>query len=269
VVVTDGYVTVEREALELISRHLGDANLFALGIGSSVNRYLIEALAHAGRGEPFIVTDPAQADQVAQQLSATIATPVLSNVKVAFDGFEVSDVEPSAVPDVLASRPVVIHGKWRGAPRGTVTLSGFTGSGRWSQTFDVSKVTPRPEHEALRFLWARERVARLSDYAAVATPSAEEVAEVTALGLRYGLLTKYTSFIAVLEQVRSAGVAAVDVEQPLPLPDGVSEAAVGETHGDEPPFVWVAALAMLVVAVSVVRGRVGLRVPASRRGSRG
>lgn len=268
-VVTDGYVTVEREALELISRHLGEANLFALGVGSSVNRYLIEALAHAGRGAPFIVTDPSQADHIAQQLSATIATPVLSNVKVAFDGFEVSEVEPSAVPDVLASRPVVIHGKWRGAPRGTVTVSGVTGAGRWSQTFDVSKVTPRPEHEALRFLWARERVARLSDYAAVATPSAEEVAEVTALGLRHGLLTKYTSFVAVLEQVRNAGAAAVDVEQPLPLPDGVGEAAVGETHGDEPPFLWVAALAMLVVAVNALRGRVGLRDLVALRGSRG
>jgi Ca-activated chloride channel family protein len=38
VVVTDGYVTVEREAFELVRSNLSKANVFAFGIGSSVNR---------------------------------------------------------------------------------------------------------------------------------------------------------------------------------------------------------------------------------------
>ena len=61
VVVTDGYVTVEREAFELVRRNLSQANLFSFGIGSSVNRHLMEGLARAGMGEPFIITKPAQA----------------------------------------------------------------------------------------------------------------------------------------------------------------------------------------------------------------
>ena len=58
VVVTDGYVTVEREAFELVRKNLSQANLFAFGIGSSVNRHLMEGLARAGMGEPFVITDP-------------------------------------------------------------------------------------------------------------------------------------------------------------------------------------------------------------------
>ena len=47
--------------MDLVRAHLGDANVFAFGIGSSVNRFLIEGLARAGRGEPFIVLNPQQA----------------------------------------------------------------------------------------------------------------------------------------------------------------------------------------------------------------
>jgi Ca-activated chloride channel family protein len=255
IVITDGYVTVEREALELISSNLGDANLFAFGIGSSVNRYIIEAMAHAGRGMPFIVSDESQANAVAAQLAAYIRSPVLTQVKVKWSGFEVHDVEPSAVPDVLADRPVVIQGKWSGVPSGTVTVSGVTGEGPWSKTFELGKVTPRAEYGALKFLWARERVARLSDYASVGGATEAERTEVTELGLKYELLTRFTSFIAVLEEVRNPGAPAQDVEQPLPLPDGVSEDAVGGQTGDEPPFVWVLAMMLLVAGGSLALRR--------------
>ncbi|MCU0700612.1 MAG: VIT and VWA domain-containing protein [Myxococcaceae bacterium] len=61
IIVTDGYVGCEREAFTLIRDRLDQANVFAFGIGSSVNRTLIEGLAHAGRGEPFFVLSQAEA----------------------------------------------------------------------------------------------------------------------------------------------------------------------------------------------------------------
>jgi Ca-activated chloride channel family protein len=70
------------------------------------------------------------------------------------------------------------------------------------------------------------------------------VAEITSLGLNYGLLTRYTSFIAVQEIVRRTTGNAEDVEQPLPLPAGVSDLAVGVTRGPEPDIVWLAAVVM-------------------------
>lgn len=56
VLLTDGYIDAERSVFDYVRDHLDETNLFAFGIGSSVNRYLIEGLAHAGQGEPFIVT---------------------------------------------------------------------------------------------------------------------------------------------------------------------------------------------------------------------
>ena len=68
VIATDGYVDVEAEAFELIHNNLGGTNFFAFGIGSSVNRHLIEGLAYVGKGEPFIVTSPQEAEAAAARL---------------------------------------------------------------------------------------------------------------------------------------------------------------------------------------------------------
>ncbi len=254
IVITDGYVDVEREAMELISRNLGESNLFAFGIGSAVNRYLIEGLARAGRGTPFIVTAPNEARAVADKLREYVRAPLLTHVRVAVEGFEVSGLEPESMPDLLADRPLVVQGKWSGAPRGTIVVSGMTGAGPWHRTFDVSRAVPDDSNSALRSLWARQRISRLSDFAAFGPETNEERELVTALGLRYGLLTRHTSFVAVLEQVRNTSGRADEVEQPLPLPDGVSELAVGGERGDEPGVAWVFALAALA-AVFALRSR--------------
>src|SRR6185436_19069621 len=86
------------------------------------------------------------------------------DVRIAYDGFDAYDVEPKAAPDVFASRPVVVHGKWRGTPKGTITLSGVSGTGTYTQRFDVAQVSPRAENRALPFLWARSRIASLGDF---------------------------------------------------------------------------------------------------------
>lgn len=61
VIATDGYVDVERDAFTLIREHLDDANVFTFGIGSSVNRHLIEGMARVGEGTPFVVLKPDEA----------------------------------------------------------------------------------------------------------------------------------------------------------------------------------------------------------------
>ena len=70
------------------------------------------------------------------------------------------------------------------------------------------------------------------------------------LGLTYELLTRYTSFIAVHEVVRPMDGSATDVAQPLPLPKGVSDLAVGGgmAQGPEPPLALLVGLAFAALA---------------------
>lgn len=247
VLVTDGYISGEQETFEYIRQNLDKSNIFAFGIGSSVNRYLIEGVAKAGMGEPFIIEGPGKAAEAADKFREYIQSPVLTDLNFRSNGFEIYDVFPAHLPDLLAGRPVIVFGKWRGNPTGSLELRGKSGGGDYSASFDVASVQPDEGNLALRYLWARSRIAELSDYGSP-NVSADRVKEITQLGLKYNLLTQYTSFIAVREVIRKPNGDATDVDQPLPLPLGVSDMAVGS----EPELVWLlaglAAIAIFLIA---------------------
>jgi len=226
VIVTDGYVSVEKEAFDLIRNNLGNANMFAFGIGSSVNRHLIEGMARVGMGEPFIITRPDEAGEKAAKFRKLIESPVLTGITVDFKDFKTYDIEPPSIPDVMAQRPVILFGKWRGRPKGNILVKGITGDRKYRKKVNVANVKPLKTNSALRYLWARHRIALLSDYNRL-SPQDERVKEVTSLGLTYNLLTQYTSFVAIDTQIRLKDGKAQTVKQPLPLPQGVSDYAVG------------------------------------------
>jgi Ca-activated chloride channel homolog len=225
VVATDGYVTVEKQAFHVISERLGEANMFPFGIGSSVNRHLIEGMARAGLGEPFVVLDGGEAAEKADRFREYISAPVLQGIEVEFGGIDAYDVEPPAAPDLFASRPVVVFGKFEGPAEGEIVVSGYTSEGLVEICLDLGDALVSDDHEALRYLWARHRIRRLSDLNSFGEDE-EAVAEVTRLGLDYSLMTQYTSFVAVDRVVRADGEYET-VDQPLPLPEGVSDLAVG------------------------------------------
>jgi Ca-activated chloride channel family protein len=248
VLVTDGFISAESDVFGLVSQNLGQANFFAFGIGSSVNRHLIEGVARAGRGEPFVITGPDEAGPTAERFRRYIESPVLTQVSVAFEGLETYDVEPATFPDLLAERPLVVFGKWRGARGGRIVVRGHGGQGPYEQVLDVSATEAAPAGRALPWLWARSRIASLSDYGVTSAAQLHRD-DIVALGLRYNLLTAFTSFIAVYEVVRNTE-GATDVDQPLPLPQGVSNLAVGGVmqSASEPGLVlMLAALAGLML----------------------
>lgn len=226
VVVTDGYVDIEREAFDLVRRERGRANLFAFGIGSSVNRWLIEGLARAGMGEPFFVLHPGEATATAGRFRDYISSPVLTDIRVKYEGFRTSEVQPESVPDVFADRPIELIGKWTGEAAGRIVVTGQGGAGPFEQVFDLKAQAEKGvENPALQPLWAREKVRTLADNRHLGE---ENQREITTLGLTYGLLTEFTSFVAVDETPREVREKLRKVRQPLPLPKGVSESALSE-----------------------------------------
>ncbi|MBN2214267.1 MAG: VWA domain-containing protein [Bacteroidales bacterium] len=226
VAITDGYVSVEKEAFDLISGNLDNANFFAFGIGSSVNRYLIEGMSHVGNGESFIITGQKEAGKTSEKFRKYISSPVLTDIKVEYPGFNVYDVQPAVYPDVFAEKPLIITGKYKGDPKGLIRITGKTADILFSESFDVKNLKPDQSNLALKYLWAREKIRLLDDYTRVVNDQ-DLVKQITGLGLKYNLLTSYTSFIAIDSEIRNNGETITTVKQPLPLPQGVSNYAVG------------------------------------------
>jgi Ca-activated chloride channel family protein len=253
VLITDGYISGEQGVFEHIRANLNKCNVFAFGIGGSVNRYLIEGVAKAGMGEPFIVTDETEAGAIANKFREYIQTPVLTDIHVRSVGFDTYDVNPMNFPDLFAQRPIVLFGKWRGPLAGTIELTGKTGQGDFVSRFDVANGQLDEGNSALRYLWARSRIAELSDYGS-SDVSEDDAKQITALGLKYNLLTQYTSFIAVREVVTNPTGSAEDVNQPQPLPMHVSELAVGGAEvGSEPELVWLVMGSLLLATIMILR----------------
>lgn len=236
---TDGYVGVEAQTFDYIRNNLGQANFFAFGIGSSVNRHLIEGMAHVGYGEPFFALNEEEAVLEARKFRRYIEQPVLTDIAVTFDGLEVYDVLPEDWPDLFAERPLIISGKYKGEAKGDLLVSGTSGKRRVEMKVPVA--APEKESPALRYLWAREKLRLLSDYANLGghwNRDSSLVEQITALGLHYSLLTSYTSFIAIDSLITNPGGAQNTVLQPSALPQGVSNNAVGgQPSPPSPPAV--------------------------------
>jgi len=237
VIITDGYVAVEQEAFQIIRENKNNTNFFAFGIGRSVNRYLIEGMAFAGNGEPLFITNFQDTEKEVERFRNYINTRVLTRIKLESKGIEIYDVEPAGIPDLMAERPITVFGKYKGKAKGTLTLSGKTGRKTYKQSFDIAAAKPSANNLALRYLWARERIKYL-DYMENSNSrwwnsnaDSSISKEITRLGLKYGLMTKYTSFIAIDEVVMEKDGKPVTVKQPLPLPEGVSNDAVA--RGEE------------------------------------
>lgn len=246
-IVTDGYVSVEDRIFDYISTSLGDANFFALGIGMAVNRHLIEGIAHAGMSESFVATLEENSQSIADKFKQYIQSPVLTDIKVSFKGMETYDVIPKRIPDLMAERPIMVFGKYRGTAKGHLQIEGNQAGKKYRRKVPIKVGKVSSSNSALPYLWARHKIKMLDDYSLIArgkTTAAQT--ETTQLGLEYGLLTRYTSFVAVDTVIRASGVQATPVKQALPLPKGVPNSAIGRQHAsataeeaeeEEPDFV--------------------------------
>lgn len=252
VVVTDGYISVEPQVFDLIRDNLNQANVYSFGIGSSVNRFLVEGMARIGKGRPAFVLNYGEADAEADRFRRYISEPVLTEMELDFgDKFDAYDVEPASLPDVSRERPLVVFGKYRGKARGKLELTGYGGyvgmndpnglaggeikseadARKRRYVFRLNDANADPRNAALAQLWARERIRRLDDYNSLGEEPGR-VEEVTRLGLDYNLLTQYTSFVAVEKTPAADPNDPLEtVKQALPLPENVSATAVGFSLG--------------------------------------
>ena len=226
VLISDGYIDAETEVFDLIKNKATGTNIFPLGVGSSVNRHLLEGLSHFAGRDHFIVTHSTECDAAVTRFTNIISTPVLTNIQITSQDATLSDLLPARQPDLFFGQPLSLVGKWQGS--GTITITGTAGNGeKITQNFKIPESFDQP---SLPTLWARTKVKELSDFAQL-TGRDSEKKEVTELGLKYQLLTPFTSFVAIAEEVRKTKNKSIAVTQAKPMPQGVSNSAKTPSSG--------------------------------------
>jgi Ca-activated chloride channel homolog len=231
---TDGYVGNDLEIVSEVRKH-PNARVFAFGIGSSVNRFLLDTMSEQGRGEVEYVGLNDDGSAAARRFHQRIRNPLLTDISVDWGGLPVADVYPKLIPDLFGAKPVILTGRFTAPGRGIVRLKGKMSGREFVREVAVDFPDSQFEHNVLSSLWARSRIDDLmsQDFnGAQRSNMRPELKEaITNLGLDYRLMTQFTSFVAVEEMIVTDGGQPRRIDVPVEVPEGVKrEAVFGEDY---------------------------------------
>jgi Ca-activated chloride channel family protein len=215
VFLTDGLIGNEQSVLAKLEDNVGNARVFAFGLGSGTNRWLIEEMAIAGGGRAtFVTADEDPADAVDRFMEG-IDKPVLTDIEVDWGKWSVDNVHPERIPDLMAGQPIELAARLTGGT-GSIWVTGRLAGQPFEQEIEVQT----NDGHALASLWARAHVKSLERQQRWG--EIEQVKqEILDTALEYNLLTRYTSFVAIERRVINRTGTSNTAEQPQELPEGM------------------------------------------------
>jgi len=221
VFVTDGAVANEADLFGDIRRRLGDARLFTVGIGSAPNSYFMRKAAEAGRGAFVYIPDIHQVGTRMTTLFDKLERPALTDVSAEWlgsgDATVAAETYPARLPDLYFGEPVLLVSRLPAAALEADTALAL-GAGDWKTSLKLKDIRAAA---GISTLWARARVAALTDSLREGTPPDAVKAEITRIGLTHSLVTRYTSLLATEQAAsRPAGAPLNSGDVPLNLPHG-------------------------------------------------
>ncbi|MDC0719834.1 VIT domain-containing protein [Nannocystis bainbridge] len=199
---TDGYIGNEVDIFTALEAARRDARVFALGVGSSVNRFLVDGLGRVGHGSATVVGPGEAPAAVVDEFYESIDRPVLTDISIDWGGLAVADVAPAQLPDLFAGQPLVLHGRYTGALAGNVKIRGKLGGADIELPVRLADARVH-EHDGLASMWARKRIDDLSNYPFNQVPGplfGPRWEAVVSLAVKHRILTDYTAFVAVDER---------------------------------------------------------------------
>jgi Ca-activated chloride channel homolog len=220
VLVTDGQVGNEDQILRLLAPRLAGVRVYTVGVDTAVNEGFLKPLAGLGGGACELVESEDRLDAVMDRVHRRIGTPVVTDLELEPAGLDADpdSVAPRRLPALFAGAPLVVCGRFRGRPGGALTLRGSDAAGQpWSATVPAT-VGGTP---ALATMWARAHLRDLEDrYATDPAPDRDLERRIVETSLRFGVLCRFTAFVAADVQVVNEGGTVHRVLQPVDAPAG-------------------------------------------------
>jgi Ca-activated chloride channel family protein len=217
---TDGYIGNEAEILAEVHNSLGASRIFSFGVGSSVNRYLLDRMAKIGKGAVAYVGLDDSAAEIVDQFYDRISHPALADVVIDWGSMEVADVQPYRIPDLFVGRPVIVTGRFKGNDSTSIRVTGRVGDLAQEMEIPVHLGNAADTHPGIPCVWARKKIETLGNLATYEN-NPDLPGEIRQVALEYGLMSSYTAFIAVDSSRTTEGDHGITVSVPVPVPDGV------------------------------------------------
>ncbi|HEY9789932.1 MAG TPA: VIT domain-containing protein [Candidatus Obscuribacterales bacterium] len=220
VLMTDGEPTVgdtSQQSILKIADSKRDIRVFDFGVGYDVNTRLLNKLAETHHGTAQYIEPDESIETALSSFYQKIKTPVLTNVKIAYDGVQVKDVYPREVKDIFAGSQILLIGKYKGSGSGTVRITGTVNGVAKAYSFPLSFAAEQSSNTYLPRLWAMRRIGHLTEVAQENGDSREVVDEIVALSKKYGIISQYTSFLVTDPNERNAHGMPVGMPVGMPM----------------------------------------------------
>ena len=217
---TDGYIGNEAQILAAVHERLDASRIFSFGVGTSVNRYLLDRMAKLGKGAVAYIGLEDNAAEVVDLFYERISHPALTDVAIDWGDLDVTDVFPSRIPDLFVGRPVILTGRFNGQGNTTIRVTGSIGDLTQEIAIPVNLSDSASTHKGIACVWARKRIETLANQTTYDS-NPDLPGEIKQVALKYGLMSAYTAFIAVDSSRKTTGDHGITVAVPVPVPDGV------------------------------------------------
>ncbi|WP_159820451.1 marine proteobacterial sortase target protein [Colwellia sp. 20A7] len=232
VFITDGSVGNETELFNLIERKLDNSRLHTIGIGSAPNSYFMSQAAKIGRGTYRYIGSINEVSHEMTELFNQISKPLMQKVVLSWP---MADVEtfPKNIPDLYSGQPLMISARWlknesneqsnkedrvgNSKVGSTINVSGQLAAMTWQEKVNITNVKDKSINTnsaessfdadkvniGVAQWWAKEKIDHLIDLHRRGSIEQKEIvkSEITNLALQHHLLSPYTSFIAIEEEI--------------------------------------------------------------------
>ncbi|AQS35778.1 marine proteobacterial sortase target protein [Shewanella psychrophila] len=194
---TDGAVANEKDLFNLIEENIGHSRLFTIGIGSAPNSHFMERAAEKGRGSFTYIGNLDEVQQKIESLLYKIEHPQVTDIELHYGDGTIPDHWPISVPDLYANEPLLVAIKMRPkiyqASASELIVSGMIGEQYWHSRLSLNE---RKSAAGLDLVWARKLIAAL-EMSEDGVNQTRVKKQVTALALKYHLVSQHTSLVAV------------------------------------------------------------------------
>ncbi|MGZ5438852.1 MAG: VIT and vWA domain-containing protein [Candidatus Aminicenantales bacterium] len=217
---TDGLPTVGTTETADILRNLAKGNerrsrIFVFGVGDDVNTELLDRIASDHRGASVYIGESEDLEAALSSFYEKISSPLLADLAVEFKGIETSQVYPRVLPDLFKGSQLVLVGKYSGDGPVSIVMTGKAGREGKRFVLESRPLTGSDKFSFLPRLWATRRIGYLLEEIRLQGQNKELVDEIRRLGLKYGIVTPYTSFLVTEKERMTIDAAAPAAQEAI------------------------------------------------------